>query len=157
MEVADLYINNIMSLLIATFLASTVGTTAFFTAYFYTTTLYGFWLICIFFLQHNFKDSYASKACLWDPQQGIRKGTSDLTLPGWAHWISLNIGYHSAHHLCDKVPNYHLKEFSEANKDLLEGVTRISPNNYGRHFNYILWDHEKSTVIPIAVQNENPV
>ena len=156
MEVADLYINNLMTLLIATFLASTVGLKAFFVAYFYTTTLYGFWLICIFFLQHNFKNSYASKACDWDPRQGIRKGTSDLSLPGWAHWISLNIGYHSAHHLCDKVPNYNLKKFSEANKDLLERVAKISLKNCGKHFNYIAWDHEKSRAVRIAAEKESP-
>ncbi len=106
--------------------------------------------ICIFFVQHNFPDSYAHATEGWDEMAGVLEGTSDLELPALLNWFSADIGCHAIHHLSAKIPNYRLRGCQERNQHLLAGVTRLSLADIPDCFSYILWDPEACRLTTIA-------
>ena len=65
----------------------------------------GVWL---FFVQHQFEDTYWRHDADWSFVDAALKGCSFYHLPRWMHWISGWIGFHHVHHLSARVPNYNL-------------------------------------------------
>ena len=56
----------------------------------------GIWL---FYVQHQFEDTYWRKHRDWDYCRAGIQGSSYYDLPRLAHWFTGNIGYHHIHHL----------------------------------------------------------
>jgi acyl-lipid omega-6 desaturase (Delta-12 desaturase) len=67
----------------------------------------GIWL---FFVQHQFEDSYWAKTEDWDLVKASMQGASYYKLPGLLRWFTGNIGYHHIHHLLPNIPNYNLRK-----------------------------------------------
>ena len=65
--------------------------------------------ICIFFIQHNYENAYASSTKNWDIVEGAIAGSSNLDIPNWLNWFLADISFHSIHHLCERIPNYNLR------------------------------------------------
>ena len=71
----------------------------------------GIWL---FYIQHNFEDTYWEHHDKWDFFKASVQGSSFYKLPAVLNWFTGNIGYHHIHHLSPKIPNYKLpKAFKE--------------------------------------------
>lgn len=73
----------------------------------YTAALLGIWL---FYVQHQFEDSYFEEESEWNYVKAAVEGSSYYELPRLLQWLSGNIGYHHVHHLAPRVPNYKLEE-----------------------------------------------
>ena len=71
----------------------------------------GLWL---FFVQHQFEDTYWDRKEDWSFDLAGLQGSSFYDLPPVLHWFTGNIGYHHIHHLSSKIPNYRLKETLDA-------------------------------------------
>ena len=98
----------------------------------------GVWL---FYVQHQFEDSYWDRHESWDFLTAALLGSSYYQLPGILHWFTANIGFHHIHHLSPKIPNYHLARchFENAMFREIEGVTiRKSLKS----LRYRLWDED---------------
>lgn len=67
----------------------------------------GVWL---FYVQHQFPDTYWRHADTWSYKDAALKGSSFYDLPAVLQYFAGNIGFHHIHHLSPKVPNYRLKE-----------------------------------------------
>jgi omega-6 fatty acid desaturase (delta-12 desaturase) len=67
----------------------------------------GVWL---FYVQHQFEDSYWDRTGAWTAEQAALLGSSYYHLPRVLQWFSGNIGFHHIHHLAPGVPNYRLEE-----------------------------------------------
>ncbi len=80
----------------------------------------GIWL---FYVQHQFEDSYFEDEAEWDYVKAAIDGSSFYKLPKILQWITGNIGYHHVHHLNPKVPNYHLEEVHMSTPPLQEATT----------------------------------
>lgn len=65
----------------------------------------GIWL---FYVQHQFEDTYWQNADEWDYAEAALQGSSHLKLPTVLRFFTGNIGLHHVHHLNAKIPNYHL-------------------------------------------------
>ena len=65
----------------------------------------GIWL---FYVQHQFEDTYWQNADDWDYADAALQGSSHLKLPTVLRFFTGNIGLHHVHHLNAKIPNYHL-------------------------------------------------
>lgn len=65
----------------------------------------GVWL---FYVQHQFEDTWWAKRESWNHQQAALHGSSYYDLPGVLRWFSANIGIHHVHHLSSKIPFYRL-------------------------------------------------
>ncbi|HSG46747.1 MAG TPA: fatty acid desaturase [Longimicrobiales bacterium] len=107
------------------------------------TTSAGVWL---FYVQHQFEDTYWHRHEDWDYFDAALQGSSYLVLPRPLQWITANIGIHHVHHLNARIPNYRLQECMEANPEFQE-VTRITVRESWRLTRLALWDEEAQELI----------
>ena len=66
--------------------------------------------VFLFFVQHQFEETYWERDETWDFYRAGVHGSSFLDLPRALHWMTANIGYHHIHHLASLIPNYRLAE-----------------------------------------------
>ena len=67
----------------------------------------GVWL---FFVQHQFEETYWGKEPEWQMHDAALLGSSHYKLPQPLRWLTANIGIHHVHHLYSRVPFYRLPE-----------------------------------------------
>ena len=111
--------------------------------------------ICLFFVQHNFKGSYASSTDDWSSLHGAVDGSSNLVIPRWLNWFFADISFHSIHHLCDRIPNYNLRDCHFNNQELLKDSKKLSILDIPSCFAYILWDAKAQGLTTIEEANKN--
>lgn len=80
----------------------------------------GIWL---FYVQHQFEDSYFENEDEWDFVKAAVDGSSYYKLPTVMQWITGSIGFHHVHHLSPRVPNYHLEKAHESTPPLKKATT----------------------------------
>ncbi|MBW7456623.1 fatty acid desaturase [Paenibacillus sepulcri] len=98
----------------------------------------GVWL---FYVQHQFEDTYFVKEQEWSFVSAAVEGSSYYKLPGWLQWLTGNIGFHHVHHLSPKVPNYYL-EAAHDHTPALQKATTINIAASLHTFRYRLWDEK---------------
>lgn len=103
----------------------------------------GIWL---FYVQHQFEDSYFEDEEQWDYIKAAIDGSSYYKLPKVLQWITGNIGFHHVHHLSPKVPNYNLEKVHEASMPL-QAATTITISSSLRALRFRLWDSENKTFV----------
>jgi omega-6 fatty acid desaturase (delta-12 desaturase) len=103
----------------------------------------GIWL---FYVQHQFEDTYWREHEEWEIHRAGIEGSSFYDLGAALHWLTGNIGFHHIHHLASKVPNYRLRECFEAIPDLGK-VTRLTILGSLRCARLHLWDPESERLI----------
>lgn len=126
--------------------ALTIGLKSFFLVHgpiFLISTALGIWL---FYVQHQFEDTYWKRQEDWDFHLAGIEGSSFYDLPRVAHWFTGNIGYHHLHHLSSKIPNYRLRETMEQIPDL-QHVTRLKVFESLKCLGYRLWDEESRRLV----------
>ena len=131
-----------------------LGAGLFLTCYSLMMTTSAAIFICIFFVQHNFKGSYANRTENWSQFMGALEGSSNLDLPNWLNWFFADISFHSMHHLCDRIPNYNLRACHLHNQHLLKNVTVLRLEDIPKCFNYILWDDKLQELTTIYGSNK---
>jgi omega-6 fatty acid desaturase (delta-12 desaturase) len=75
----------------------------------------GIWL---FYIQHQFEDTYWRPSEDWTLKDAALQGSSYYDLPRILRWFTGNIGLHHVHHLCAGIPNYRLQECFDKVPDL---------------------------------------
>ena len=103
----------------------------------------GVWL---FYVQHQFEDTYWHNHEAWDFFDAALLGSSYLVLPKPLQWITANIGLHHVHHLSSRIPNYRLQECMETNPDL-QLARRIRLRDTFRLTRLTLWDQERLQLV----------
>lgn len=103
----------------------------------------GVWL---FFVQHQFEDTYWDHHEEWSFDRAGLEGSSFFDLPPILHWFTGNIGYHHIHHLSSKIPNYRLKETLDAFPEFHQ-VTKITIAESLRCGKLKLWDEESRRLV----------
>lgn len=73
----------------------------------------GVWL---FYVQHNFEDTYWRLHPEWTYEEAALLGSSYYKMPKVLQWFSGNIGLHHIHHLSPKIPNYLLQKAYDENE-----------------------------------------
>ncbi len=139
-EVVDLICNNLLVIISWILMSRWLGVGMFLSCYSIVMTASAAIFICIFFVQHNFKDSYASRTEDWSQFFGAIEGSSNLDLPDWLNWFFADISFHSIHHLCDRIPNYNLRACHVRNQHLLKNAMILRLQDIPKCFDYILWD-----------------
>jgi omega-6 fatty acid desaturase (delta-12 desaturase) len=66
----------------------------------------GIWL---FYIQHQFEDTYWQQHEEWSFDDAALRGSSYLRLPRILQFFTGNIGLHHVHHLSARIPNYNLQ------------------------------------------------
>ncbi|MBA3685670.1 MAG: fatty acid desaturase [Planctomycetes bacterium] len=106
--------------------------------------------ICVFYIQHNFAESYAHRDEGWSYLAGALEGSSYFKLPGILNWFTADIGYHNVHHLCERIPNYRLAACHRANAHLLADVKVLRIRDIPTCCGYILWDAAHDRLLTVA-------
>lgn len=96
----------------------------------------GIWL---FYVQHQFEDSYFENEENWDYVKAAIDGSSYYKLPKLLQWITGNIGFHHVHHLSPRVPNYYLEEV-HSNSSAIASATTITISTSLKSLHFRLWD-----------------
>jgi omega-6 fatty acid desaturase (delta-12 desaturase) len=111
----------------------------------------GVWL---FYVQHQFEDTYWQSAGEWSYADAALRGSSYLKLPRVLQFFSGNIGLHHVHHLSAKVPNYNLQRAHDQNP-IFHGVPTISLWDGLRAVRLKLWDEGRGRLVTFAEARAN--
>jgi omega-6 fatty acid desaturase (delta-12 desaturase) len=103
----------------------------------------GIWL---FYVQHQFEDSYFENDNEWSYVKAAVEGSSYYKLPKLLQWVTGNIGFHHVHHLSPKVPNYNLEK-AHNNTPPLQKATTITMRRSLQSINFRLWDEQNKSFI----------
>jgi omega-6 fatty acid desaturase (delta-12 desaturase) len=149
-ELADLVANNALVIASWLLMAQWLGAGLFWSCYALVMSFSAAIFICVFFVQHNFEGSYAHGSDDWSYLRGAIEGSSNLELPAILHWFSADIGFHSIHHLCERIPNYRLRACHQRNAQLLGASRRLRLGDIPGCFAYILWDDADNRLMTLA-------
>jgi omega-6 fatty acid desaturase (delta-12 desaturase) len=103
----------------------------------------GVWL---FYIQHQFEDTYWEATSDWDFRAAALGGSSFYDLPRVLHWLTGSIGFHHIHHLASKIPNYRLRACFEQNPEFQQ-VERLTMLGSLKCARLALWDEDRRKLV----------
>jgi omega-6 fatty acid desaturase (delta-12 desaturase) len=106
----------------------------------------GIWL---FFVQHQFDDTWWKRSPEWSYVDAAHRGSSYLKLPRVLQFFTGNIGLHHVHHLNPKVPNYNLQRAHDETP-LFQDVPKVSLWAGLRAVRLKLWDEDAERLVTWA-------
>jgi acyl-lipid omega-6 desaturase (Delta-12 desaturase) len=106
----------------------------------------GVWL---FYVQHQFEDTYWQGADNWSYADAALRGSSYLKLPKVLQFFTGNIGLHHVHHLNARVPNYSLQRAHDENP-VFHDVPTLTLWDGLRAVRLKLWDEEGGRLVSFA-------
>ncbi|CAM3281930.1 fatty acid desaturase [Paenibacillus lupini] len=145
-ERINLYLTNLGIVVVAGLVCWAIGWQAFLMVQipiFYVSGAAGIWL---FYVQHQFEDSYFENEEEWDYVKAAVEGSSYYKLPKLLQWLSGNIGFHHVHHLSPRVPNYYLEEAHNMTP-ALHKVTTITIASSLQAIRFRLWDESNKRFV----------
>ncbi|TVR59253.1 MAG: fatty acid desaturase [Gemmatimonadales bacterium] len=126
--------------------ALTIGLVPFLLVQVPVTLLAGSAGILLFYVQHQFEETYWDRDPNWDYFEAAVYGSSHLVLPRPLQWLTASIGIHHVHHLSSRIPNYRLQECLDANPDLQQ-ATQVTVRDMARLFRLTLWDEDAGRMV----------
>lgn len=112
----------------------------------------GVWL---FYVQHNFEDTYWDRHERWDFFKAGLNGSSFYKLPAILQWFSGNIGFHHIHHLNSRIPNYYLPKCHRENPVLhVQPLTLLTSL---RSLRLRLWDERARRLVGFEALKRYPL
>jgi acyl-lipid omega-6 desaturase (Delta-12 desaturase) len=113
----------------------------------------GVWL---FYVQHQFEDTYWQSAGDWSYADAALRGSSYLKLPKVLQFFTGNIGLHHVHHLSTRIPNYNLQRAHDENP-VFHDVPTLSLWDGLRAVRLKLWDEDGGRLVTFAeARRSNP-
>jgi omega-6 fatty acid desaturase (delta-12 desaturase) len=103
----------------------------------------GFWL---FYVQHQFEDTYWETHDTWDYRTAALHGSSYYRLPRVLEWITGSIGLHHVHHLDPKIPNYHLRLCHDSTPQF-RAIPELTIRGSLRTVSLKLWDENQRRLV----------
>jgi omega-6 fatty acid desaturase (delta-12 desaturase) len=106
----------------------------------------GVWL---FYIQHQFEDTYWEHNDDWEFAEAALKGSSYYKLPHLLQWFTGNIGLHHIHHLSSRIPNYALQACHDENPEFQQ-VSTLTLLGSLKCVSLRLWDEETQKLVSFA-------
>lgn len=106
----------------------------------------GMWL---FYVQHQFEETYWDEAEDWQLHDAALHGSSHYVLPSALQWLSANIGIHHVHHLYSRIPFYRLPEVLRDNPELAEGNQMTLGESFANARLHV-WDEKTRRLLSFA-------
>jgi omega-6 fatty acid desaturase (delta-12 desaturase) len=110
----------------------------------------GIWL---FYVQHQFEDTYWERRDDWSYTDAALRGSSYLKLPQPLQFFTGNIGLHHIHHLSARIPNYNLQRAHDE-IPALQSVPTLSVRDGLRAVRFKLWDEQQLQLVTFAQARE---
>jgi omega-6 fatty acid desaturase (delta-12 desaturase) len=102
--------------------------------------------VFLFYVQHQFEDTYWQQHGEWDYEDASLAGSSYLDLPKPLAWLTGHIGVHHVHHISPKIPNYKLQQVHDENP-IFHRVTTLKLMDTFKTLHLALWDEEQGKLI----------
>ena len=112
----------------------------------------GVWL---FYVQHQFEDTYWESSGDWSYADAALRGSSYLRLPQPLQFFTGNIGLHHVHHLSARVPNYNLQRAHDETP-ILQSVPTLTLWDGLRTARLKLWDEEGGRLVGFSALRRQP-
>jgi omega-6 fatty acid desaturase (delta-12 desaturase) len=112
----------------------------------------GVWL---FYVQHQFEDTYWQSAADWSYADAALRGSSYLKLPKVLQFFTGNIGLHHVHHLSARIPNYNLQRAHDDNP-IFHDVPTLTFWDGIRCVRLKLWDEQRGRLVTWAEAQSAP-
>jgi omega-6 fatty acid desaturase (delta-12 desaturase) len=112
----------------------------------------GVWL---FYVQHQFEDTYWESSGDWSYADAALRGSSYLRLPQPLQFFTGNIGLHHVHHLSAKVPNYNLQRAHDETP-VLQSVPTLTLWDGLRAPRLKLWDEDGGRLVGFGEASRQP-
>jgi acyl-lipid omega-6 desaturase (Delta-12 desaturase) len=106
----------------------------------------GVWL---FYVQHQFEDTYWQSGDDWSYADAALQGSSYLKLPKVLDFFSAQIGLHHVHHLNARIPHYNLHA-AHASCEVFKSVPVLSVMDGVRATRLKLWDEDSQQLLTFA-------
>jgi omega-6 fatty acid desaturase (delta-12 desaturase) len=106
----------------------------------------GVWL---FYVQHQFEDTYWQDSDSWSYADAALQGSSYLKLPKVLQFFTANIGLHHVHHLSARIPNYNLQRAHDQNP-ICHDVPTLSLWDGLKTVRLKLWDEKRGRLVTFA-------
>lgn len=145
-ERASVWWTNLALTIMLVILSLTIGLQAFLLVHLpimLVATTLGTWL---FFVQHQFEDTYWAKEGEWDYALAALRGSSYYKLPRVLQWFTGNIGFHHIHHLSPRIPNYLLQKCHDENP-LFQQVAVLTLWSSFKTIFLGLWDEDQGQLV----------
>jgi len=106
----------------------------------------GVWL---FYVQHQFEDTYWQSTEDWSYADAALQGSSYLKLPRVLQFFTANIGLHHVHHLSARIPNYNLQRAHDETP-ICHDVPTLTLWDGLKTVRLKLWDEERRRLVTFA-------
>jgi omega-6 fatty acid desaturase (delta-12 desaturase) len=106
----------------------------------------GIWL---FYVQHQFEDTFWERNGEWTYADAALRGSSYLKLARPLQFFTGNIGLHHVHHLNARIPNYNLQAAHDENP-MFHSVPTLSGWDGLRAVRLKLWDEDARQLVTFA-------
>ena len=104
--------------------------------------------IALFYVQHQFEDTYWNEHEEWNYATAAIHGSSYFRMNPVLQWFTGNIGLHHVHHLGPRIPNYNLKRCHDENP-MFHAATVLTVPDAIRTMRLKLWDEDERRLVPI--------
>jgi acyl-lipid omega-6 desaturase (Delta-12 desaturase) len=105
--------------------------------------------VFLFYVQHQFEDTYWERRDDWSFAESALQGSSHLKLPQPLQFFTGNIGIHHVHHLNARIPNYNLQRAHDENP-VFHDVPTLSLWDGVRSVRLKLWDEDRGRLVTFA-------
>jgi acyl-lipid omega-6 desaturase (Delta-12 desaturase) len=105
--------------------------------------------VFLFYVQHQFEDTYWQRPDEWSFTDAALRGSSHLRLPQPLQFFTGNIGLHHVHHLNARIPNYNLQRAHDENP-VFHTVPTLSLGEALRAPRLKLWDEDRGRLVTFA-------
>ena len=145
-EKLSVHVTTALLALIIAAVGYTVGFTVFVGVFLPTIWIAGIFGIWLFYVQHQFDETYWMHHEEWDFYDSALKGSSFYKLPKILQFFSGNIGFHHIHHLSPRIPNYFLNKVQKE-VPLFQTVKPVTFYSSLRFLFLRLWDEEGEQLV----------
>tara|TARA_B100001939_G_scaffold339188_1_gene345673 strand:+ start:5402 stop:6388 length:987 start_codon:yes stop_codon:yes gene_type:complete len=145
--------HNIFYAIILYFIIINNSFDVFAVTYLWPLYIFNFMASIMFYLQHQYENTYWEENEKWDLFEASIHGSSHLKVGKFMAWISGNVGCHHVHHLNTKIPCYKLPVATEEVNEILD-IEPIVIKDLFYHLNCVLWDSKRNKLISFKELNE---
>lgn len=145
-EWASVHWTNVGLVAIVALMALTIGLDRFLLVQLPITLIAGSVGVYLFYVQHQYEDTYWRYREAWNYYAAGLEGSSHLKMPKPLQWFTANIGLHHIHHVASRIPNYHLQRcFDEVAE--VRRVTTLTLRESVKTLRLTLWDEDERRLI----------
>ncbi len=145
-EAISVQVTNLMLAGLLVAMCMVVGVKEFFLLQLPITLIAGSIGVYLFYVQHQYEDTYWRYRESWNYFAAGLEGASHLIMPRPLQWLTANIGLHHIHHVSSRIPNYNLQRCYDSHPELRD-VTKLTLWQSVKTLRLTLWDEDDRKLV----------